>query len=263
MVHFVRGILVSVGLAICAPDAAAQAPPPDDAGTYGRFADHPRSARTPHGFKIISGPPTLIREGRRAMMFDVRPGDCGREDCREDRERVERQDRRGTRPGNSHWYAWSVRLAGDFPYIRPTNTTLGQFKQEPQGCEVAGVGIENNRLLFYNKLCTASGETVYMIDQPFMALPAARGRWVDFLVHSNWSSGADGFLDFYVNGRRVASHRGRVSYNMRDRVDFRFGVYRSFVSRYMSATGGPVPRQVAIYDNVRRGPTRASVELAR
>jgi hypothetical protein len=196
-------------------------------------------------------------------MFDVRPGDCGGADCREDRERVERWDSSGSAPGRAHWHAWSIRLAEDFPYIRPTNTTLGQFKQEPQGCEVAGVGIEGNRLFFFNKLCTASGDTVYMIDQPFISLSQARGRWIDLMVHSNWSAESDGFLDFYVDGRLIASHRGRVTYNMRDDITFRFGIYRSFVSRYTAVTGDPVPRQVAIYDNVRRGPTRESVELPR
>lgn len=259
----ILAFMLSIGVAFPGLPVEAQTVKPDDNGTYGRFIAHPRAARTPHGYGGISGPAALIREGRSAWMFDVRPGDCGGADCREDRERVERWDRSGSKPGEAHWYAWSLRLADDFPYIRPTNTTLGQFKQEPQGCEVAGVGVENNRLFFYNKLCTPSGETVYMIDQPFLSLDAARGRWIDLLVHSNWSAGPDGFLDFYVDGRRVASHRGRVSYNLRDKITFRFGIYRSFVSRYTAKTGRPVPRQWAVYDNVRRGPTRESVELIR
>lgn len=263
MPNIIRISCLLLSLLIASPPVPAQSLQPDEAGTYGRFVDHPRAARTAHGLRTVSGPPALIREGRYALMFDVRPGDCGRDDCRDDRERVEQWDRSGSKPGGAHWYAWSLRLAEDFPYIRPTNTTLGQFKQEPQACEVAGVGVENNRLFFYNKLCTASGDAIYMIDQPFLTLSQARGRWIDLMVHSNWSSGPDGFLDFYVDGRRVASHRGRVVYNMRDPISFRFGIYRSFVSRFSAQTGQPVPRQVALYDNVRRGLTRESVEIPR
>jgi len=248
-------------LAAMAGPVSAQGLAADDDGSYGGFQKHGRAARAGHGVQTISGPDALIREGRQAYRFEVRSGDCGGADCREDRERVEMTERGGTRPGSAQWYAWSFRLAADFPYIRPTNTTLGQFKQEPQGCEVAGIGIENQRLFFYNKLCANKdgGEARYMIDKPFMSLAQARGRWVDIMVHSNWSAGSDGFLEFYVNGRRVAAHRGPVSYNMRDKITFRFGVYRSFVSRY----GRPVPTQVAYFDNVRSGPTRESVELPR
>ncbi|SFS22120.1 Polysaccharide lyase [Yoonia litorea] len=261
--RLLAAVILSLSFAFHPFLASAQSLSPDDSGTFGRFDAHTRAAQTAHGFNIISGPPALLREGQRAFLFDVRPGDCGGNDCREDRERVERVDRSGSRPRDEHWYAWSLRLADDFPFIRPTNTTLGQFKQEPQGCEVAGIGIESRGLFFYNKLCAANGEATYMIDKPFISLAAARGRWIDFMVHSNWSADSDGFLDFYVDGRLIASHRGRVVYNNRDEVTFRFGIYRSFVSRYTGNTGNPVPRQWAIYDNVRRGDTRGSVEIQR
>ena len=258
-----KSFVVALLLAAVALPVQSQGLPADGSGTYRDFVPHNRAARTPHGVQAIAGPPALIREGARALMFDVRAGDCGGADCREDRERVERWHRAGSRPGEAQWYAWSVRLREDFPDIQPTNVTIGQFKQEPQACEVAALSIQNGRLVFMNKLCDANQNAVYMIDQPIMSLSQARGRWIDLMVHTNWSAGADGFLDLYVNGQRVASHRGRTVYNNRDRVDFRFGIYRSFVSRYETRAGTGVPRQVAVFDNIRRGPTRESVDIRR
>lgn len=233
----------------------------DDNGKFGEFQKHSRVKQFAHSLETVKGVSPNVREGSVSQRFEVRSGDCGRKDCRSDRERFELWDKSGIRPGTETWASYSLRLDEDFPYIRPTNTTLGQFKQEPQGAEIVGIGIENERLFFYNKLRRKDGDVHYNIDQPFMSLATARGNWIDVLIHTNWRSDQTGFMKVYINGRQIADYKGPVVYNMKDRVTFRYGIYRSFVSRYVKENGKKVPTMVVHYDNVRWDSSREAVEL--
>lgn len=235
----------------------------DRNGKYGEFQKHSRVKQFNHSLKTEKGPSSRVREGLLSQRFEVRSGDCGRNDCRSDRERFELWDKSGIKPGTETWASYSLRLDKKFPYIRPTNTTLGQFKQEPQGFEVVGIGIENDKLFFYNKLRLKDGDVRYNIDRPFMSLEKARGNWIDVLVHTNWRSDETGFMEVFINGRQIADFKGPVIYNMKDRITFRYGIYRSFVSRYVKENGKKVPTMVVHYDNVRWDSSREAVELPR
>jgi len=256
--------LIFVGLS---NQGHAQSLRADGGGTYRQFRDHNRNAGRPYEFSKIRGPQEFIREGRRAFRFELRAGNCGAEDCRSDRERVERVEKDGARPGREQWHAWSMMLDASFTHAPRISTLLGQFKQEPHGNQLFSFSVENNYLVM--SLVRASDAEIardvdtanvqFNIDRRLMPLGQARGRWLDIMVHSNWSPNPDGFFEVFVNGERVGSYRGQITYNTRDDVTFRFGIYRSHLSRY----SGTQPTNVAYFDNIRRGNTRASVELPR
>src|SRR5262249_900927 len=50
---------------------------------------------------------------------------------------------------------------------------------------------------------------------PFTAAiaPIQKNVWYDFVYHVRWSSGADGFFDAWVNGRKKLSHHGPTIYS--------------------------------------------------
>ncbi len=81
------------------------------------------------------------------------------------------------------------------------------------------------------------------------------GRFNRIMVNGVWTTGQDGFLTVYLNGRPVWSHQGRTI-NVNVAPYFRYGIYRSFVSRCAGGCG----TQVAYYSNVLQGRSRADVE---
>ena len=88
-----------------------------------------------------------------------------------------------------------------------------------------------------------------------------RGKWTDIVVHARWSDGSDGFFRVYVNGADKAKYTWSGPTKSKGKaVYFKFGVYRSFMSRYKRANdGAEAPGQIVYFDEVRRGRTRSDV----
>ena len=87
------------------------------------------------------------------------------------------------------------------------------------------------------------------------SLDSLRGRFNRFMVNARWSRGDDGFIRVFLNGRQVWSYSGPTT-NANDPIYFKYGIYRSFISR----CGGECRPLVAFYSDVRRGTSRAAVE---
>ena len=66
-----------------------------------------------------------------------------------------------------------------------------------------------------------------------------------------------GLLEIYLNGERKVRTTDIIRFQP-DEYFVKYGLYRSFVSRH----GGPLPTQVAYFDEVSIGPDRASVEVS-
>ena len=61
-------------------------------------------------------------------------------------------------------------------------------------------------------------------------------------------------MDAWVNGeKKVEVARSSINFKP-DTIYFKYGIYRSFVSRYKNIHGS-MPTQIAYYDEVRRGNT--------
>ncbi len=258
-----RRLLLSAaaGAAVAGPAPAADETLPADVASGWVFARSlPDGFRT-HGYRVVSkadGHP--VRAGARSLRFEVRAGDCGRDprrfgwdDCARDRERhelIQRGERQ--RHGQTFWYGWSVFVPADWPNVFPTKVAIGQFHQ--RGDHVVwmfqnadgGLHVDNQ----------VPGHTV--ARSPLITAGAFRGRWHDIAVHARWSRGSDGFFRVFVNDKPAYDHAGPTM--TADEVYFKFGIYRSFVGRWRAATGKrDLPTQVLYLDEIRRGPTRASV----
>ena len=78
------------------------------------------------------------------------------------------------------------------------------------------------------------------------------------MVHAKWSEKSDGYVEVFINGKRVHAHQGRNLEENRA-PKFKFGIYRSFESRYRSRHGA-MPTQIVYFDALARGKNRESVE---
>ncbi|NRB33168.1 MAG: heparin lyase I family protein [Rhodobacteraceae bacterium] len=223
---------------------------------------------TKHGYQIVASP---VRAGEAAQRFEVRPGDCGRnpgwDDCANDRERSEVTVREVIQPGTVRWVAYSIYLPDDFYSSPRVTTSLGQIHQRGgPSCSAGGlpsfppllqIDAKGNRVQACLHVLTGPADNVRDVcrDLPLTSVAAMRGRWTDVMIHLD--ARERGVLEIYLNEARKARSQDFIRFVPQDYY-VKYGSYRSFVSRH----GGPMPTQVAVYDEVRLGPDRSSVELS-
>jgi len=296
--HLFNAILMSVFVAGCtAPDYI-----PGDKPPALRYAPAHNAERllspAQHNFRqahIAHRDP--VRRGQRAERFELRDGDCGGSDCGNPRARAEIQMSKGLGRraiGQGIWYGWSfynqsiptfakqnaLRLvfgqwtkggAGQ-PIIRfiQLGTGEGNFAQcDPSVCDT--VNTKSGDLVVQLKdIATAQGWGPTRNDGyvcRILDMAKAQGRWVDMTMHTNFSSGSDGFLRIWVDGRLACNYTGplvspQTIANTRE-IKHRRGVFSSWTKRWDRAQGGaPHPTLVVYYDEFKSGPRRGDVDVA-
>ena len=188
----------------------------------------------------------------------VLPGDsCEREDCGSDRERTQLlQSRPDNNAGDSYRYAFSFYLPNDFPDVYPANTLLWEVKPFGSGKPSIMVEIVERQLQFTMSNPGVSQRDKMNPERPSIMQSMGRipaGRWTDVVIDVRWSAGADGILQVYQDGRRIVNYNGpNMESGVRSQAVM-FGIYRSFISRFVSSTGASTaPTQEAYFANVTR-----------
>ena len=226
----------------------------------------------PAQWQLVTDP---ARSGIHSQRFQVAAGDCSGDpnwdDCATDRERMEAVVDRHLQLGDDAWIAWSIYLPDDFPDITPTQTSLGQIGQigGPRGTD-RGMPSVPPLLQFtaedttYNCVwhqLSGSRTAVRVSDQRLVltTLAEMRGHWTDLLLHISLSK-AHGHAEIWVNGEQRAAITDQLITMDVDSWVFKYGIYRSFVSRYQHKYGSSVPTQIAYFDEVRIGSSRDQVD---
>ena len=241
-------------LAVCLALTACETAPPVDRGASGAFQ---RSLNTrSYGYTMVADPtgsaptPTVER-------FEVRPGDCSRnkgwDDCANDRERSELGERsKSTGAGQEWWYGWSFYIPDDYVNVYPTKVALGQFHQDKSH----PVWMFQNAEGGYHLDDQVFGSTRQYYE--LISEADLRGKWHRVEVHAKWSRGQDGFFGVWVDGKHKVDFAGPTM--TAQAVYFKYGIYRSFLSRYKALKGvDAVPPQVVYFANVKRSRTRAGL----
>ncbi len=210
-----------------------------------------------YGYKVISDP-TGSAPTDKIEAFEVRPGDCSSNknwnDCNKDRERSELSEwYKKTAPGSEYWYGWSLYIPENYINVYPTKVALGQFHQKNSHV----VWMFQNSNGGYHLDNQVGGHTAeYDILIPERDL---RGRWHKIEVHVRWSTDRSGFMRVWVNDKQKVDYKGQTM--DASRVYFKYGIYRSFLSRYKNAKNtNEVPAQKVYYSNVKRGKSRKEIE---
>lgn len=213
-----------------------------------------------YGYQQVADPalaktaPNVV--GAVVERFEVRPGDCGGEnaiDCGRDRERSELSERGDRNPqGSSYWYGWSLYVPQNFANVAPTKVALGQFHQE--GSHPAWM-FEIDQSGYHIDDHVTDNKTRY---HTLINDDGLRGRWHDITIYAHWATGADGVLQVWADNVLKFDYRGPTM--TADKVYFKYGLYRSFVSRYQNANEtDKVPAQTVYFKNVRRADSRAGL----
>ena len=211
-----------------------------------------------HGVCIVEkskGHPTRL--GQESLRFEVKSGDCGYnkgwDDCKKDRERHELSGNRHS--DGEYWYAWSIYLPKDFKNIYPTKLAMGQFHQS-KGHVVWMFQNADGGYFVDNQVYGRTSRTDRILNQEEML-----SRWNDILINANWTDKNIGFFRVWVNGKLSYKYHGPTKTKGK-KVYQKFGVYRSFMSRYkMAKNVDLVPGQVVYFDEVRTGKSCSKLKL--
>jgi len=232
---------------------------------HGNLKEFTRSnSTTPHGYQIVSDP-TGSAPLKMVERFEVRSGECSGGDCSIEgqtgsrvgsRERSEISTDRNNYSNSEYWYGWSIFVPKDHINVWPVNVTLGQFYNidgaiDSPTCSSfmfqnsAGWGaLRGGLTIDRHHRCATQEYVTILTDKELL------GNWNKIEVHAKWSNLDDGFFEVYANGILKYSFKGKTTEG--NGIYFKYGVYRSWVKRYLA----PVPTQVVLYANVKRAKTR-------
>lgn len=246
-----RSILVCLSLSVLNGCAVSDNVRSVERGDFGVFE---RSLNTSlYGYQVVADPEGEFLE-HPVERFEVRSGDCssnnGWSDCDNDRERSEiRELLTRENEGTSVWYGWNLYVPPDWPTVFPTKTVLGQFHQNRSHPVWMFLHLEGGLYLDDQSLGFSSRRVPLIKKNKFS------GQWHRIEVHAKWSRDESGFFRVFIEGENVFDHQGTTM--TADSVYFRYGVYRSYLSRFKTATGrDAVPTQIAYYTNVRKSQTQ-------
>lgn len=207
------------------------------------------------------------RAGEAYQRFELRSGDCFPEpdgkwnDCETDRERFEFSSQPEQPPQGRECYGYSLKLADDFIPVDPTNTDLGQVHQigGPKGTAgglksfppLIQIGASKKHLNFGWHELTGDANNVRDKKRTYKLakLKDIRGKWTDISFCLDYENKR---MDAWVNGKKKVEIKKSPINFVPKATYFKYGIYRSFISRYISKRG-EMPTQIVFYDEVRRG----------
>lgn len=204
-----------------------------------------------YGYQIIQdstgGAPTSKIE-----KFEVRPGDCGISktwnDCTNDRERSEISEKgRTNKEAEVFWYGWSLFIPDSYVSIFPAKVAFGQFHQD-EG-QPLWMFQDLNDGLYLEELLTKENKKYLLIPKELL-----RGRWHKIEIEVLWSQKQNGYFRVWHNGERKVDYQGPTKESQE--VYFKYGLYRSFLSRYTNSKNKLAPPQVVFFSNVKRAKLR-------
>lgn len=208
-----------------------------------------------------------VRKGRYAVRITLRPGDSA---ASKERAELKVRDKDIERfygsQGREMWYGWSLLIPTE--YAKPPGKQfqiLGQWHHRPGKPPTPGIKPgERPRVKGPPPLTV---HLAFQGRQDFLMLvghsapqpparklgiqPIRRGEWNDLVFHINWSTGSDGFVEAWLNGRPWTQKKmyGPTLYSPISNY-LRLGLYR--------ALGVPTTNYV-YYDEVRIGDSYQAV----
>ena len=140
--------------------------------------------------------------------------------------------------------------------VYPTKTALGQFYQK--GSHPVWMFQNSTGGLYLDQQVHGHTEKYY----PLLTKKEFKGRWHTIKLHIKWSKNNDGFFYVWIDGKQKVKYIGQTM--DANQVYFKYGVYRSFLSRYKDKYGvQKVPAQKVYYSNVKRSETEKGLLSSR
>ena len=203
--------------------------------------------------------------GKEAWKITLLPRDCGREregdysDCKNngrdpivdhgggDRARSEYYSKQ-TFSGEK-WHSVSIFIPTDFKSVDPVSTSFFQFYEtgeSPRMMLRPKDGILDPRYYPVNGMDSGG-----VVHKP-LKIDDMRGKWTTIIFHTKMSKNPKkGFMKMYVNDVLYNEYEGRTSLG-KGKHYTKFGIYHSWLSRWVDKVHGEYPSQVIYYDNLFR-----------
>ncbi len=246
-----------------------------------------------HAFRY-SRPGEPTRRGQVSERFELRDKDCGGSDCEGLRNRTEIRQvsgERAARVNKGIWYGWSFYNDQIASYTKEDSlkTVFGQWKlngDTPPVFRIVQIGVaEGNWENCLTTICVRSedktADVVVQLEDmrraknwgenenfgnicKLFSMEQNRGKWVDLVVNTNFSTKPDGYLRVWVNGVLRCSYVGQLvatSPNAARTPTNRRGIFISSTQRWRKQhPDTPKPTMVAYFDEFLVGNSREKVD---
>ena len=203
--------------------------------------------------------------GKEAWKITLLPRDCGREregdysDCKNngrdpivdhgggDRARSEYYSKQTF--SGERWHSVSIFIPTDFKSVDPVSTSFFQFYEtgeSPRMMLRPKDGILDPRYYPVNGMDSGG-----VVHKP-LKIDDMRGKWTTIIFHTKMSKDPKkGFMKMYVNNVLYNEYEGRTSLG-KGKHYTKFGIYHSWLTRWVDKVHGEYPSQVIYYDNLFR-----------
>lgn len=161
------------------------------------------------------------------------------------------------------WYGFDFLMTKQFPTGSSQITGLYNFAQwKGNNCpHVSIVSHERSHQLFLQLMRTTGvNDCEPLVRKPLLSLNSIKGKWTRFEVFARWSTGSDGKIIVYANGKQVGTYSGvtlvaKPSENGRSiKNHFDFGPYLCCTSGIAKIRPGTL-----FYANVARAGSREAL----
>jgi hypothetical protein len=123
--------------------------------------------------------------------------------------------------GQDLWYGFSTLVPTDYPIGEDNSCMLAQWHDWTNPVRPMLANRFNKGTFYVTHDNAGIEERVLYQDPAFV-----RGVWHDFVYHARWSEGPDGFIEGWIDGRKVVEFRGSTLYpGSKLGPYFKFGVY--------------------------------------
>jgi hypothetical protein len=215
------------------------------------------------GYQIMNVSP---RAGLEFQKFELRDGDCGRDDnwndCEQDRIRTEVALTQHWSYKNDVWIGFSLFIPRNFPTAKPW-TTIAQIHQccntgLPDG--LGGMKRPPHMQIMFTKgkieivVWSLAGSKAEPKTYPVGQISSFANRWIDVQIHFD-TKNSNGNLEVFFDKKQIVNLRDTVT-QVPNYYYFKYGIYISGVSEW----GGRVPTQRLYFDEVRFGYKREEVD---
>lgn len=217
-----------------------------DRGEFGDFSNSLNNTKA-YAYKIS---PDLTKKApsKNIELFELHSGDCFKDnqwsDCENDRERMELKQRTSSYIDHqTWWYGWSFYLPENYQDVSPVKLSIAQFYDEGASQPIWMFQL-NEKGLFIDNQLSKPGVVKLIIKRSELVK-----KWNTIQIEMVSSRKSDGIFNVWVNGKEVFKYNGSTFKS--NEFYFKYGLYRSFVSRWKKPT--PMPNQIIYFSNVKKG----------
>ncbi len=226
-----------------------------ESGDFSQFDDIEAAS---HELQIVNAPVRTGRSAARAVVSGEE-WDIGGSGYRAE---ATKGGAGGANQERERWFGFSTYLPHDWQIVEvPGSDVLFQIHDLPDPCEtwrspplvLRVVGSETIWEVKWDPRSCTGADRQTEGPATIASSPIVRGRWVDWVVHVDWSYGSDGLVEVWRDGELIGTHHGPNSYNDRESMYLKIGLYRSGAAWPVG-----VHQRVSYFDEVRMAGTGGS-----